>query len=352
MFTLMKRTLCAAVTGLGLVSAGAAPAIAEIDNINLKVVGTWGYLNQWKEVEQPYWTEGLLNASDGKVTVDAKPMTDVGLKGFEVMRMLGLGVFDVAHGIISYLGEDRVAEGIDLAGVVQDWDDARSVVGAYRTVLEQRFQETYQVKLLGVYPFPAQYLYCNADVNGLSDLEGLKVRSYSKSMSDLISGLGATPVTIAFGEVVPALQLGTVDCAVTGNLPAYVSGWGEVTTSMVRLNMGYAFSYVAVSNNTWSKLNDETRSLLLSGVSEMEEKAWEVAERDSALGVACLTDGECSLGDPAGLKDVVLSASDDALRKQVLEGSVLATYAERCDEACVNDWNQSVGQAAGLEIRD
>lgn len=350
MFDTMKRSLVLAVTGLML--AGAGSAQAEYDNVNLKVIGTWGYLNQWKEVEQPYWTESLKAASDGRVTVDAKPMTDVGLKGFEVMRMLGLGVFDVAHGIISYLGEDRVAEGIDLAGVVQDWNEARDVVASFREVLDHRFDQTYQVKLLGIYPFPAQYMYCNTDVKGLGDLKGLKVRSYSKSMSDLISGLGATPVTIAFGEVVPALQLGTVDCAVTGNLPAYVSGWGKVTKSMVRLNTGYAFSYVAVSNNTWAKLNEETRNLILAGVSEMERKAWEVAERDSALGVACLTGGECALGEADKLTDVTLSAADNDLRKSVLENAVLASYAERCDEACIADWNRSVGQAVGLEIRD
>lgn len=351
----MNKMLRHSVMGFAFTTAmtvlNLGPAQAEMDRINLKVVGTWGYLNQWKEVEQPFWTQDVQAASGGAITVDAKPMTDLGLKGFEIMRMLGLGIFDVSHGIISYLGEDTVAEGIDLAGVTQNWEEAQDVVTAYRDVLSVRFQESYQAKLLGIYPFPAQYLYCNTEVSGLADLEGLKIRSYSKSMSDLISGLGATPVTIAFGEVVPALQLGTVDCAVTGNLPAYVSGWGKVSKSMIRLSTGFAFSYVAVSNNTWAKLNDETKAFLLDGVAEMERKAWDVAERDSALGVACLTDGDCTLGEPAGLTDVTLSDADDALRRDVLQSAVLTSYAERCDEACVANWNSTIGQSVGLEIQ-
>jgi TRAP-type transport system periplasmic protein len=326
-------------------------ASAEPNKINLKVVGTWGFLNEWKEVEKPYWTEQLKEETGGNVTADMSPMTDLGLKGFEVMRMLQLGIFDVAHGIISYLGEDPVAEGIDLAAVGQDWESARKIVDSYRDIIAKRFDVTYKTKLLAIYPFPRQFTYCNAPIKSLEDFKGLKFRSFSKSMSDLITGFGGTPVTISYGETVPALQLKTVDCAVTGSLPAYTSGWGAVTTHIVHLNMGYTFAYVAISNATWAKLNEETRKIITDGVTTLEMKGWEVAARDSDLGVACLTDGPCSAGEPAGLVDVELSASDDALRRKVLEESVLPSYAERCGAECVEQWNATIGKAVDLKIK-
>lgn len=341
------KVLCGAAVLACTVAA--SPASGQ-DAQHLKVVGTWGYLNTWTKVEKPFWTEELKAASNGAITVDALPMTEVGLKGFEVMRMLQLGVFDAAHGIISYLGDDPVAEGVDLAGVVQTWDEARAAAKAYEPLLGASFDETYGAKLLGVYPFPSQLLYCNAPIKILADLKGKKIRSYSKSMSDLFTGLGATPVTIAFGEVVPALQLGTVDCAVSGTLPSYTSGWGRATTHMVRLSTGYAFSFAAVSKVTWDRMDDKTRQIITDGATAMVDRAWQVGEEDDAMGIACLTDGPCAVGEPAGLVDVELSDDDRKLLAKVLQATVLETFGERCGTECSTAWNGTIGQAVKLTI--
>lgn len=349
----MKRLstrLSALTLATAILCSAFSPASAEPAANNLKVAGTWGYLNIWKEVEKPFWATTLKKATNGKLTVDAKPMTELGLKGFEVMRMLQLGIFDAAHGIISYLGEDTVAEGSDLAGIVQNWEQARAVVKAYRPILEERFAKSYDAKLVGIYPFPSQLLYCNKPVQSLADLKGKKVRSYSKSMSDLLKGLGATPVTIAFGEVVPALQLGTVDCAITGTLPAYASGWGKVTTHLVRLNTGYAFAYAAISNKTWARLDKETKTIISSNAGSMTERAWKIARRDDDLGVACLTDGKCTIGKNAKLKNVILNDADKKLLAKALQNSVLKSFAKRCDNNCITQWNKTIGAAANLKI--
>ncbi|MWB77957.1 transporter [Pseudooceanicola sp. 216_PA32_1] len=335
-----------------LTSALFAAPLAAQEAVNLKVVGTWGYLNTWNQVEKPFWTEELKAASNGKITVEALPMTEVGLKGFEVMRMLQLGVFDGAHGIISYLGDDPVAEGADLAGVVQTWDEAKAAVAAYEPVLAESFDKTYDAKLLGVYPFPSQLLYCNAPISGLADLKGKKIRSYSKSMSDLFTGLGATPVTIAFGEVVPALQLGTVDCAVSGTLPSYTSGWGEATTHLVRLSTGYAFSFAAVSKVSWDRMDEETRDIIASNAGAMIDRAWEIGQKDDEMGIACLTDGPCEVGDPAGLVDVALSDADRAQLADVLQATVLESFGARCGAACSATWNETIGRAVHLTIAE
>lgn len=331
-------------------TALAATSLVAQESHHLKVVGTWGYLNTWNQVEKPFWTEELRAASDGAITVEALPMTEVGLKGFEVMRMLQLGVFDGAHGIISYLGDDPAAEGSDLAGVVQTWEEAKAAATAYEAFLAESFDETYGAKLLGIYPFPSQLLYCNAPISGLADLKGKKIRSYSKSMSDLFTGLGATPVTIAFGEVVPALQLGTVDCAVSGTLPSYTSGWGEATTHLVRLSTGFAFSFAAVSNVSWGRLDEKTREIIETNAETMIERAWEIGQRDDEMGIACLTDGPCTIGEPAGLIDIELSEDDRTLLADVLQETVLKTYGERCGSECSTTWNETIGTAVSLSI--
>ena len=101
-----------------------APAMAQdIDEKEFVVVGTWGNLSLWKNHESRLWNDVLPGASGGKITANAKPYTELGVSGFEVMRLLKLGTYDAAHALTSYVSQDSPAlEGIDLAGVIQDFD--------------------------------------------------------------------------------------------------------------------------------------------------------------------------------------------------------------------------------------
>ena len=86
-------------------------------------------------------------------------------------------------------------------------------------VLEEVYADLYGVKVLGVWPYSAQVVYCNAEIAGLSDLAGKKVRA---------SGA-------AIGEVVQGLQKGVVDCAITGSMSGFNAKWHEVSTHIYEL---------------------------------------------------------------------------------------------------------------------
>ena len=208
----------------------------------------------------------MPDASGGKLTANAKPYTELGLSGYEVMRMLKLGVYDAVHGLTSYTSQDSPAlEGIDLAGIVQDFDTYREAMIAYRPILERELAEKYNAKLLALYTFPSQQLWCNLGDKSvtsisLKDLGGKKIRTYSTTLGDFIEGLGASAVTIAFAEVVPALQKGVADCGITGTTPAYNAKWWQVVTHNIRIRLGYAATFLAMNMKTWESLSDETPS--------------------------------------------------------------------------------------------
>ena len=70
-----------------------AASSAQVQKREFQVVGTWGNLALWKDHESKFWSETLPAASGGNLTANAKPYTEVGLSGFEVMRLLKLGVY-------------------------------------------------------------------------------------------------------------------------------------------------------------------------------------------------------------------------------------------------------------------
>ena len=117
----------AIAAGLAIIAGGAA---ADVQTKQFKVVGTFGNLTNWQKLEKPFWEETLPKASGGKLTAQAQSQTELGLKGFEIMRLLKQGIFDVAHALPIYVAEDAVLEGVGLAGVARDFaGSARAAAG-------------------------------------------------------------------------------------------------------------------------------------------------------------------------------------------------------------------------------
>lgn len=348
----MKNTLCAA--GL-LALAATLPVAAEVDQREFQVVGTWGNLQNFKDHESRLWNTVLPEASGGKLTANAKPYTELGLSGFEVMRLLKLGTYDAVHGLTSYTSQDSPAlEGIDLAGVVQDFPTYRKAMEAYRSIIARELMDKYNAKLLSLYTFPSQQLWCNlgdksnTDVS-LADLKGKKIRTYSTTLGDFIEGLGASSVTLAFAEVVPALQKGVADCGITGTMPAYNAKWWQVVTHNVRVRLGYAATFLAVNNDTWESLSADTQQLIETEVAKVEDEIWASTATLDQAGMDCNAAGPCDYGDVGGMTPIEGSAEDQAMLQSIVKDFVVKRWAERCGKECAQEWNDTVGQVVGVE---
>ncbi len=342
-----KAGLCAAAFSLSLGMAGSAAA--ELDQRSFKVVGTFGSLTNWKGIEKPFWDEEIPKDSQGRLSADAKSMSELGLKGYEIMRLLRLGIFDFAHALPIYVAEDPVIEGVDLAGVARNFDTARKIGDAYKNTLDAAFGRLYNAKLLNFYPFPTQAFYCRDAVAGVEDLSGAKIRVQGASQGDFVEGLGATPVTITFAEVVPSLQKKVVDCGITGTMPAYLAKWYEVANTAFYLPVGYTMTFTAVNLDTWNSLNAETQDFIEKEMAEFEDRAWKIVSDENDSGLACGTSGPCELGAPGGMTLVKPDETDLAKREQILNEVVLPRWAERCGASCAKNWNETVGKVVGME---
>jgi TRAP-type C4-dicarboxylate transport system substrate-binding protein len=353
--TLKKAVVTSAAVGALALTVAAGSASAELKKQEFRVVGTWGFLDHWKEREGPFWNERLPKLSGGKLTANAKSQTELGLSGFEIMRLLKLGVFDAVHGVTTYVAQDSPAiEGADLAGVIQDLPTYRKANEAYRSILAREFEEKYGAKLLMIYAWPSQQLFCNlGDRNikeyGLDKLGGKKIRTYSTTLGDFIEGVGGSAVTIAFAEVVPALQKGVADCGLTGTLPAYNAKWWQVVTHNIRIRLGYASSFLAMNLRKWNSLDKETQDFFIKNLKPLEEEMWAATAVNDQRGMDCNAQGPCD--DQTGnMTAIEPTEADKAKLKDVVENFVLKRWAKRCGtQKCVDEWNATIGKISGMK---
>ena len=271
----LKPILIGAVASALALAAGTSMA-ADYGEKEFVVIGSWGNMDHWQQREGPFWMDRIPEVSGGALTANAKSYTELGLSGFEGMRMLKLGTADVVFVVSTYVSQDSPAlEGADLPGLVSDLATYRKVVDAYRPIIEREINDKYNGKLLVIYSWPSQEMWCNMGGKDLkevrlADLAGKKIRTYSTPLGDFIEGIGGSAVTIAFAEVVPALQKGVADCGITGTLPAYDAKWWQVVTHNIQVKLGYAASFMAINNDTWNDLTPDAQQLLLDESSKLE----------------------------------------------------------------------------------
>ncbi|MEM5500383.1 TRAP transporter substrate-binding protein [Ahrensia kielensis] len=321
---------------------------------SLSVVGSWSGLPLHKNYEAPFWTTSLPDASGGTLEVVLTTHDQMGISGGDVFRMMSQGVFDIGMTAADYAVSDSAAlEGLDVPLVASDADEAKAALDAARPMMNDIFETVFNAHVIGTAPYPAQIVFCNAPITGLADLKGLKVRASGRMTANVLEGLNAEAVTMAFGEVPGALQRGVIDCAVTGAGSGYGSGWWEVSTHLLPLALGGWDPVVAaIRMDRWNAMNpDMQQTLTTAFVEQIEVPAWAEAQANIPTEIACLTGGdECPLGDTRNMTLVEVTPADEELVKDLLITKILPEWSERAGGDWGQRWNDTVGVATGVSF--
>lgn len=341
----MKHTLAV----LAATTALAVPAFAE----DLSVVGSWSSLPLHNQYEAPFWSTTLPAAGDFNVELTTHNQMGLGLG--DIYPLLGQGVYDVAMTVADYAVSDAPElEGLDVPLIALTADEARAMVDAARPMVSDIYRDRFNSHVLAIAPYPPQVVFCNAEIAGLADLEGLKVRASGRMTAKLLEALGAEGVNVSFSEVPGALQKGVVDCAVTGAGSGYSAGWWEVSTHLLPIPLGGWDSVVtAINLDKWNGLSAEDQAVLTDQIKTgFEDPAWASAQDALVNDIACLTgNGDCPAGDARSMTLVSVSDADFTRARDILTSEVLPEWAERAGADWATRWNDSVGKVVGVEIK-
>ncbi len=329
-----------------------APAHAE--NLQFKAIGqplATGLIQ--KNKEQPFF-EHFAERTGLPIDVDYKPIDTLGIKDTEELRVMKAGLFDIVSLRISQNSRDEPSLlGFDLVGLNPDYATGRKVTHAYFDTVDARLQQQFKVKLLAVWPFGPQILMCKKPIAQLSDIKGMKVRVYDQNLAKFIESVGATPVPIGFADTYQSLELGVVDCAITGASSANSSGWPEVTTHQLPLGFQLAINGYAITLKAWNRLKPDQQGKLTKAFDGLSDEIWTYSESLFQDAVNCNAGKDpCTTGKKFSLVTVPVSKADRALLHDAVGKISLPVWAEVCDKSnpgCSKRWLQTVGPIVGLQ---
>jgi TRAP-type C4-dicarboxylate transport system substrate-binding protein len=323
------------------------------DTIIIKAVGTWEYFTNYQKHESVFWNKRIAEVTDKQIVGEIKPQTQLDLNGSEIMRLIKNGVFDFAFGLSGYVvPENAIFEGADLSSLVQDINIQRQVADAYFPTLERAFEEKYNAKLMLLYPFPSQMIWCKQKIQNIQDLQDKRIRVYLATLSDFVESVGAIPVTAPYSEVPKALAAGTIDCAITGTMSAYTSKLYKVAPFGFTLRVGWGLAFGAMNIDKWQLLSEPQQQLLVSEMARLRDNMWQETTTEDAIALGCLANGPCNLGETGNMHLVEPSEQDLLIRDKIAVEVILPRWAQRCGPECAANWNRTVGKILQLRAKD
>ncbi len=348
--TASRLALAALLLGPGPATPGPADAAsAPPAPIALRIVGGLAGVNQFTRHEEPFWTQALPRLSGGRLRADIVAFDRAGIRGQDMLRLIGLGVVPFGTALLSLsTATDPLIGAPDLAGLNPDMATLRRHTAAYRPLLERVLRERHGIELLAIYVYPAQMLFCQRPLADLGELAGRRVRISSPTQADWVEALGGQPVAMPFAELAQGLRGGNAECALTGSMSGYTIGLQQLTGHLHTMPVTWGMSVFAAHAGTWAALPADLRAMLRQELLRLEQAIWTESERETGEGVRCLTGAAACGGRPGRLQAVTPGPADEQRRRAVLAGQVVARWVQRCGSPCVDAWNQTIGPISGV----
>jgi TRAP-type transport system periplasmic protein len=291
------------------------------------------------------WTwlaEEVEKRTNGQVKVDVVSLPELGLTGFELVRVTRSGLVDIADVIFAYVAGDVPAvEGVDLPGLFPDLETSVKAHVAFMPVIKKHEDKLGGV-VLGGYLWPGQYMFSRKPVRSPADLKGIKVRVYGTAQTEFANALGMEPVSIAFAETYTALERGTVDAAFTGTYPGFALKFYEVTKFLVDVNHGPVAGALVVSKRTWDKLSPDMRTLMTKLGEEFSERGWELGRRTTKEGL--------DKNREKGMELIPITPAMAAAAKDVVTRVVIPSWIKRGGPDAKATFNQYVAPYSGITL--
>jgi len=344
----MKRIIAAIIILICFVFAWQMLAVIE-----LKVVGqpnSTGLLAT--QIEQPFFAS-LQRDTGLPIQIDFKTLDQLGVKDTYQLPMMRDGVFDlVSLRLIQNTQNEVSLNGLDLTGLNLSFEKGHALARAYFPIVDKHLQDKYRVKILGLWSFGPQELFCNKPIKRIADLKGVKIRVAGQLLAEYVDSLGAVSAIIPFDETKAALQSHLVDCAITSAASALSAGWLEYLNFYMPIAFNTGINAYGIALSKWNLLSKSQQETLQTAFKKHSLNMWSSSESLYLDSQNCLLGKtRCKDGKGYHLVRIDIPRDDNLYLKKQAKNISYKKWSEMCNQeypGCGEEWLSIVGPIAEL----
>lgn len=297
--TLLLGTLLAAACSDGVESADTTIRWRAQSGVP---ASSWLYQNHFVK-----FAELVNERSNGRLEIQIFPPGTI-VDAYEQFNAVQKKAIDMGMGVGGYnvkqVPEAYIEQGLfGVFSTLEDFIDFYIYYkdGAVYELIDAAYREKgcHLLKSLG--PSPLVFI-SREPLNTVQELKGLKIRG-SGAAPDLITNLGAVPVTLAPAELYMALQTGTVDGVIMPNYTIGTLNLWDVAKGLMGPPFGQVAGDMYVNLEVYNDLSDDLKVIVeeaaeeamhyyLETLSEKMDEILDLAEREHGVTIVTLPDEE------------------------------------------------------------
>ncbi|WP_299790461.1 TRAP transporter substrate-binding protein DctP [uncultured Marivita sp.] len=218
--------------------------------------------------------EQLAADTDGAIQIEVLPGGAVVGAG-ETIEAIQNGLLDGQYTAPSYFAGKDPAMGV-LGDTLAAYPDSatrdRWFTEGGGLELARALYDKYDMHMVCPIYWPPEQIPSKVEINGVADLEGLKMRAPGGLASDLLSRAGASLVTMGVGESVTAMETGVLDATDLANVALNVAlGMHNQAKYSVLARHSMAVTEMSVSKAKWDSLSAENQAAFEAACNAMSE---------------------------------------------------------------------------------
>jgi TRAP-type C4-dicarboxylate transport system substrate-binding protein len=228
-----------------------------------------------------WFAEQVEKRSNGRIKITFYPAASLGFGGARIMTVVKDGLLEFAEMWGAHTaGELRINEVIELPGLIPyDLALRRQIVDSLLPYWERAHAER-NIIPLAVAQVEPRNVYARRPVKSLADLKGMKVRAQGVVETDFTRAIGASPVTLSWEEVYPALQQGTIDAYWVTHSATFNAKLHEVAKHCYEVGLGGAAWYLLANKRTIDGLPADLKKIVTETGKEAGGRVWARVDGD------------------------------------------------------------------------
>lgn len=300
----LEKTMIRKNTSLALLSAFAtamvwsATASAEKWDMPLAYAAT-----NFHSENAAGFAECVTTATSGALEIVTHPSGSL-FAGADIKRAVQTEQAPIGERLLSGHQNENAIFGFDsVPFLATSFGDSDKLYAAAKPTIEKVLDEQGLVLLYAV-PWPPQGLYFKKEVLSVSDMNGVKFRSYNNATARLAELTGMLPVTIEAAEISQAFATGVAESMVSSGATGYDRKVWESLTHFYDVNAWLPRNYVFVNKNAWEGLDSDAQLALRTCGGEAEARGTEASVAYAGFTLKGLAEGGMTVA-PAGEKLVM-----------------------------------------------
>ncbi|WP_118137794.1 TRAP transporter substrate-binding protein [Oceanicella sp. SM1341] len=245
------------------------------------------------------FAEAVKEVTDGDVVITVHSGGALGIKGPEGMAAVRDGLVPIADILMSQQVGDAPELGVEtLPYLAPTLADLALLHKFYRPKVEE-VAESMNQKLLYMVPWPGQAVYSKNPINTIDDLAGLQLRVVDANGHDFFTRLGAAPLQMPWGEVVPSLAAGTISGVTTSSSSGVDGAFWEFLDNMSTFNWQASSNIVTVNLDAWNELSPEDQDAIEAVAEKLEGEFWLASKAEDDKKIAVLKENGVTVTAPS-----------------------------------------------------